>query len=111
MSDDTAAWLTGEDADQPTATGTIPGTDHEITVVDVTEAQLDALEGDIDDAEADMEAKKAAIRDFLVKPDVDPDDMPLRRRNLLWAGMFRIWSGADDIGPAMDELQVPEGNG
>jgi hypothetical protein len=116
MSDTSGAdWLTGAGDDRPTATGTIVDTDIEITVVEVTSAQLDALDGSVENGTADEEAMDNGIREFLV--DVggdeppDPDEMLLRRKNLLWMSMMNIWSGAEDILPAMQEMSLPEGNG
>lgn len=115
MSDTSGAdWLTGDDSDQPTATGTIIGTDIEIEVVDVTQDDLDELAGAVEDGEPDMEAKHDAIREYLVAVEgddpPDPEEMLLRRKNVLWMSMSRVWSGAEDIRPAMEELQLP-GNG
>lgn len=108
-------WLTGgDDESRPTATGTIIDTDIQITVVDVTEEQLDALDGSLEDAQADMETKDNAIREFLVSVDgedpPDPEEMLMRRKNLLWLSMCQIWGGVQDIQPAMEQMQLPQGN-
>jgi len=110
---DAAEWLTGDDSNgRPEVTGELLGTDgdHTITVVDVTPDELDNLAGTVDDGEADTEAMRAAVTEYLVKPDVSAADIPIRRLNILFASMIRIWSGETDISPAFEQIQTP-GNG
>lgn len=105
--DDTAEWLTDRDTVETTLT-TDDGTELPLVVEDITRDELDALE---ERAEQGPEAEDAVIREvireYLVEPENDPDAIPLRKRALVWLGIQRAWSGADEVQAAMDELEVP----
>lgn len=107
MSDDTSDWLT----EREELEADLGDTGHSITVLDVTEAELNELEAMADDGdEGEVEAIKHAIREYLLEPDVDPEEMMMRKRQLVWVSMQRVWSGADEIKAAFEDLDLP-GNG
>lgn len=114
--DDTADWLQSKDTIE--ATLHVEELDDElpIEVEDITRDELEALEehskagpdaSDEEAADAEDEAVRQAIREYLVAPDVDPDDMPMRKRSLLWFGLQQAWSGVEEIQAAMDEIEMP----
>lgn len=104
--DDTADWLQSKDTVE--ATLHVDGDELPIEVEDITRDELEALEAASEGGpEAEDEAIRSAIRDYLVSPDVDPDAMPMRKRSLLWFGLQQAWSGVEDIQAAMDEIELP----
>lgn len=103
---DTADWL--KEADTIEATLHADDREFPIEVEDVTRDQLDALEERSKGGpEAEDEAIRQAIREYLVAPDVDPDAIPMRKRSLLFFGMQQAWSGVEEIQAAMEEMQLP----
>ncbi|QLH82459.1 hypothetical protein [Halosimplex pelagicum] len=104
--DDTAEWLQSKDTIE--ATLHVDGDELPIEVEDITRDELDALESQAQEGpDAEDEAIRNAIREYLDEPDVDPDEMPMRKRSVLWFAMQQAWSGVEDIQAAMDEIDLP----
>lgn len=108
--EDTGEWLTTPDT--LTATVALGGVKREIKVRDISRDRLEALEERLGgDADAQDQAVREAIREYLVEPAVDPDEMPMAKRQAVWLAIQKVWSGADEVRSAMDELQVPGDEG
>lgn len=104
--EDTAEFLTSRDTIE--ATLHVDDTEFPIEVRDVTRDELEAIEERVaDDPEAEDDAIRELIREYLVSPDVDPDAMMMRKRQLVWFGIQQAWSGVEEIQAAMNELDVP----
>lgn len=103
---DTGEFLTERDTIE--ATLHVDDREFPIEVRDVTRDELEDIEDKSGDGpEAEEEAMREVIREYLVAPDVDPDEMMMRKRHLVWFGIQEAWSGVKDIQAAMDELELP----
>lgn len=107
--EETADWLTDTD---DTIEETIPrddGSDLDIEVKEITEAELEAIEEKSQQGPADeAEAVKRAINDYLVSPDVDAEDIPMGKRSKLFLYMNIAWSGVGELEATMEELELPD---
>lgn len=109
--DATAEWLTDPDTIEATITRS-DAPDLPIEVRDITRDELVALEERSEGGpQAEEEAIRHAIREYLVEPDVDPDTVVMRKRQMLFVAMQRAWSGEQEIRAAMEELELPGNRG
>jgi len=106
--EDTADALTSTATVETTLT--LDGDDYPLQVEEIKEADLQQIEDQAaDNPEAEAEAIKAAIREYLVEPGVDPEEMPMNKRQAVFWEMMSVWAGTD-IQAEMAELQVDQGN-
>lgn len=104
--DATAEWL--ESRDSIVREIERDGDSFPIEVQDITQDELEALEDRAaEDPEAEAEVIRRAIDEYLIRPDVDPSQVPMSKRQTLWFAMQMAWSGIEDIQAAMDELEIP----
>lgn len=107
--EETADWLESRDTIQREID--VDGQSLPIEVQDITQTELDALEDRAQEGlEEEAEVIHEAIEEYLVNPDVSPEDVPMNKRSQLWFAMQLAWSGADDIQAAMSEMELPQGN-
>lgn len=86
------------------------GDEYPLKVRDITRDELTELEERAGDGpEAEEQVIREAIGEYLIEPDVDPDSVPTQKLSLLFGHLMRAWSGADEVGDAMDDLQI-QGN-
>jgi len=109
--EETEDWLTDTE-DTIEETIDVPGgPELPIEVKEITEEKLEAIEEKASEGpEADAEATKRAIDEYLVKPDVDVEDVPLGKRNQLFVAMMLAWSGISAATATVEELDLPQGN-
>lgn len=109
--DSTADWLTEAD----TIEHTIPqedGDDLPIEVQDITQDELERIEAKAQEGiDAEAEAYREAIDEYLVEPDVDASEIPMQRRNMLFFHMSLAWSGVEEVSAAMDDMEIPGAQG
>jgi hypothetical protein len=104
--EETAEWLTERETIEATI---IRGDEeHPIRVRDITRDELAAIEDrSHGGAEEEDEAIRAVIREYLVEPDVDPDEMMMRKRQAVFVAIQDAWSGREEIEAAMEEMSLP----
>lgn len=70
---------------------------------------LDDFPWEDEDSE-DVDFIESIVREKLVKPDVDVDDVPIRKLRALYEGMMDAWGEGKAVADAKDEMPLDEGN-
>jgi len=102
---DTEEFLTSS----TTAEGVVEhdGTQYPITVEVPSIGEIQRIEDAASQGqEAEFDALRGAIDDYLVAPDLDAYDVAVDRVEPLFEGMLRAWTGSDEIDMAMTEVET-----
>jgi len=104
--DDTAEWLT-DTTDTIERSFEEGGQQRTIEVKEITEGELENIESKAAEGpEAEAEAMKTAIDEYLVRPDVPVEDIPMGKRNTLFIHMQLAWSGLEGVEAALDDINI-----
>jgi len=104
--EDTARWL--EEREIIETTITRDGEEYPFHVRDITRDELAEIEDKSRGGpEAEDEAIREVIREYLVEPESDPDDMMMRKRQAAFVAIQDAWSGRQEVEKAMEEMSLP----
>jgi len=58
----------------------------------------------------DKDIIESVISEKLIKPEIDPQDAPVRKLRALFEGMMQAWSEGKQIKDAKGDMPLDEGN-
>lgn len=104
--EETEDWLTNTD-DTIERTWEEDGEERTIEVKEITEGELERIESKATEGpEAEAEAMKTAIREYLVRPNVPVREIPMGKRNTLFVHMQLAWSGLENVQATLDDINI-----
>lgn len=72
--------------------------------------ELEELEADLPEDAEEVDVAREMVDEFLIKPEIDANDLGVTRAMSLFLGMRSTWQQADAFEEARDDLPVDQGN-
>jgi hypothetical protein len=84
----------------------IGGQSYPIQLREPTLGELEGIDAELSDEADEVDAIRRIVDEFLVAPDIDPDDIGVGKLRSLFVGMRETWESSDDIEAATEEMPL-----
>jgi hypothetical protein len=87
----------------------IGGESYPIQLREPTLGELEDIDAELSDEADEVDAIRRIVDEFLIAPDINPDDIGVGKLRSLFVGMRETWETSDEIESATEEMPI-EGN-
>lgn len=88
----------------------LDGVSYDLELQEPTLGELEEIEEDLAAGDDEVEAIRQIVDEFLIQPEIDPDDIGVGKLQKLFIGMKETWLEMGDFEEAREQMPV-EGNG
>lgn len=91
-------------------TWTYDGAEYKLLTTAPTRKELRQIDAELEGTEDEDAVMARVIDEYLVKPDVDSDNVELPKLGSLFIGMQKAWAERVDLSDLKSEMPVDQGN-